>query len=101
MVKEFDEAAHKLKKGEISAPVKTQHGYHIIKITDTNADKTFDQAKADIKKELVQEKAQNPEFMNKVTMKEIKAADVKVKDTDLKNLFEEPKVDTKQDEKNS
>lgn len=99
MVKEFDAAAHKLKKGEISEPVKTQYGYHIIKITGTNADKTFDQAKADIKKELAQEKARNSEFINNVTMKEIKAVNVKVKDADLKNLFEEPKVNTKKNEK--
>ena len=34
MVKEFDEAAFKGEKGKVVGPVKTQFGYHIIKIVD-------------------------------------------------------------------
>jgi len=36
MVPEFDKAVFEMEKGEISGPVKTQFGFHIIKVTDKN-----------------------------------------------------------------
>jgi|TARA_Y100000310_G_scaffold330539_1_gene402386 peptidyl-prolyl cis-trans isomerase C len=35
MVKEFENIAFSLKKGEISKPFKTQFGWHIVKVEDT------------------------------------------------------------------
>ncbi len=51
MVAPFDQAAFSLPVGEVSEPVKTQFGYHIIKITSRTS-KTFDEAKPQIEKDL-------------------------------------------------
>jgi peptidyl-prolyl cis-trans isomerase C len=50
MVPEFADAAFKLDKGQISDPVHTQFGWHIIKIEDkrTKPTPTFDQVKAQL-----------------------------------------------------
>jgi len=47
MVPEFAEVAFKLEKGQVSDPVKTQFGWHIIKVEDKRAKPvpTFEQVK--------------------------------------------------------
>jgi peptidyl-prolyl cis-trans isomerase C len=55
MVPAFEDAAFALQKGEISGPVHTQFGYHIITVTDRIAAhaKPLDDVREDIRKTLV------------------------------------------------
>ena len=59
MVKPFADAAFALKKGEVSEPLRTQFGFHLIKLDDRqDAGQTpFAEAEADIKNQLGLEKA--------------------------------------------
>jgi peptidyl-prolyl cis-trans isomerase C len=58
IVPEFEEAAASLKIGQISGPVKTRFGYHIIKVTDRKAGPVaeFDRVKEIIRQKLTGEK---------------------------------------------
>jgi peptidyl-prolyl cis-trans isomerase C len=60
MVPEFETAAFKLKKGDISMPVQTKFGWHLIKIEDRRARGAppFEQVKERILASLVHRKAQ-------------------------------------------
>ena len=60
MVKEFEVAAFALKKGEVSKPVKSQFGWHVIKVDDrrTKPLPTFEEVKVHIVDSMVQQKGQ-------------------------------------------
>ncbi|MEH7435178.1 peptidylprolyl isomerase PrsA [Bacillus thuringiensis] len=89
MVKEFEDAAYKLEVGQLSEPVKSSFGYHIIKLTDKKELKPYEEEKENIRKELEQQRIQDPQFHQQVTRDLLKNADIKVSDKDLKDTFKE------------
>lgn len=87
MVAEFEAAAYKLQKDQVSDPVKTQYGYHIIKVTDIKPLQPFDQVKETIRSQLVDTKMQDTTFMNDFVDKEFKKVNATVEDSDLKDAL--------------
>ncbi|MDW0111045.1 peptidylprolyl isomerase [Sporosarcina aquimarina] len=102
MVAEFWDAAKGMEKGDISEPVQSEFGYHIIKVEDKRKtdDKEPSKAeKAKAKDELKLAKADTNTIVEKVA-KLMKDADVKVKDKDLKSaldMFNQPNPEATED----
>ncbi len=93
MVAEFEDAAYSMETGDISDPVATQHGFHIIKINDKREKEEsmgeFEDVKDDLRRELVTQKMDPTAAQEKINgLIEESVKDVKV--DGLEDMFEQP-----------
>lgn len=93
MVPPFEDAAFSLGKGEISDPVQTNYGYHIIKVNDIRKkDKdigSFEEIKEDLREEILSNTINMVETQTKIET-EIQNSIV-IKDDAYKSLFDNSK----------
>ncbi|MCM3169517.1 MULTISPECIES: peptidylprolyl isomerase [Peribacillus] len=87
---QFEEAAFNLDVNKVSGPVQSQSGFHIIQVTDKKQKKSYDDMKKEIEYQVKISKL-NPEELQKALDKEIKDANVEIKDKDLKGILEKEK----------
>lgn len=85
----FKETTYKLEVGQVSEPIKSSFGYHIIKMTEKIELKPFDQEKENIRKELETKRLQDQQWQQQFIKDLLKKADIKVADNSLKDTFKE------------
>jgi foldase protein PrsA len=83
---DFVKGAYALKLNQISAPVKSQFGYHIIQVTKIVDKKPYDQMKKEIEYDVKSSKITS-DAITKAMDREMKAANVKISDKDLQGAL--------------
>lgn len=90
MVIEFEDAAYNLAVGEISKPVQSSHGWHIIKVTDVrdteNDVDSFDDMKASIRTEIALPQVDETTASTKMRQL-LEESNIKVNIKEYKDLF--------------
>lgn len=87
MVPEFEEAAYALDVNEVSEPVQSQHGWHIIKVTEKKEKESFEEMRDELEYELKVSKI-DAATLQESLQQELKDANVDIKDKDLQGIVQ-------------
>ncbi len=90
MVTPFNDAAYALELNEISKPVQSNYGYHVIQITDKRDIEDFgtlEEKKEAIKETLVAKAQNDAEYWKSIVTELVNDSKIEVKDKDLSEAF--------------
>lgn len=88
LVGAFKNASFKIQQGKFTTePVKTSYGYHVIYSIKNPGKGKMSAHKAELKKQILNNKMQSSTYMQKIISKELKKGKVNIKDNDLKNIL--------------
>lgn len=83
LVPEFIDATLQLEEGEVSEPVQSSYGYHIITVTERN-DKTLENDRDEIERAYLEQNSKSVQEVRQILLKD---ANIKVNDDQFKDLF--------------
>ncbi|MFA1819078.1 peptidylprolyl isomerase [Virgibacillus oceani] len=96
MVPEFEEAAYEMEEGEISDPVATQHGFHIIQVNDIRESEEdigeLEDMEEDIRRQLLNERMDPMAVQEKINNL-IEESNVEINISEFEDMFEQEEVE--------